>query len=282
MMGRITIASILLCTLWLTAYAGGGPEPDPGQIARAYVDARKASLAFPEIFANGQSHSDASLYAVQRQYVELLLKEEGLTVGGYKGGFIPKASVGGVLFAEGILKGTPTLKRSNFYNLLVEAEIAFQFCDTIEQPLADVAALQARTCNVFPAIELPDAALENLDDLLSDFSQLRQALVPTNMGVAKVLIGEAKNPQDLDLNRVDINVAHNGTKIGYREGASSTSDIWSRVLWVVNDFVIGRGYKIDAGHIIIPGALTGLHQGKPGQYNVDYGSLGAVEFRIEP
>jgi 2-keto-4-pentenoate hydratase len=278
---EFTAMMLFLCVLLPAVHAGGGPDIDPERVARAYLDARKAGLSFPEVFGNGEQHSDALLYEVQRKLVELQL-DEGLTIGGYKGGFIPKASIGGVLFAEGVLKGRPILKRTDFQNLLVEAEIAFQFCAAIKLPVADVAALKALTCNVYPAIELPDAAVRNLDGLLRDLPQLRRALIPTNMAVANVLLGEGKNPNSLDLDHLTIRATHNDVEIGNRDGSTSNDDIWSRVLWIVNEFVLARGYELSAEHIIIPGALTGLHQSTPGHYKVDYGALGEVEFRIEP
>lgn len=280
---KVHLASMLLFlgVLSSAVQAGGGPDLDPETVARTYLDARQSGLVFPDLFGNGQQFSDKMLYEVQRKFVELQL-DQGLSIGGYKGGFIPKASVGGVLFAEGLLKGSPTLQRSQFQNLVVEAEIAFQFCGPVGQAFEDVATLKAQTCNVYPAVELPDAAVDNLEELLSDFVQLRQALIPINMAVAKVLLGEGKNPRDIDLDHLDVSVFHDGTRIGYRDGVASDDDIWSRVLWVVNDYILRRGYKLGSDHIIIPGALTGLHPSNTGQYRVDYGSLGAVEFRISP
>ena len=75
-------------------------------------------------------------------------------------------------------------------------------------------------------------------------------------------------------------VLHDGEEIGSRPGATSSDDIWQRVLWTINEFVIPNGYEIRPEHVIIPGALTGLHPGKPGNYVIDYAGLGKIEFEV--
>ena len=130
---EFTAMMLFLCVLLPAVHAGGGPDIDPERVARAYLDARKAGLSFPEVFGNGEQHSDALLYEVQRKLVELQL-DEGLTIGGYKGGFIPKASIGGVLFAEGVLKGRPILKRTDFQNLLLRRKSHFNFAPLLNYP----------------------------------------------------------------------------------------------------------------------------------------------------
>ena len=101
------------------------------------------------------------------------------------------------------------------------------------------------------------------------------------MAVAKVLIGEPMEPDAIDLNRLDVSVSHDGSQIGFRDGETSSGDIWSRVLWTINEFVIAEGYALEPHHIIIPGALTGLHPGNLGAYDIDYGALGRIRFTVE-
>ena len=273
---------VLLASFCLTlAPVHASEEPDANYVAGLFHATRHARLPFPDILKINPDLSDEFLYIVQRKFVDKKISN-GAVIGGYKGGLIPKAPVGGVLFAHEILDGSPTLKRQNFYNLMVEAEIAFRPCGLIESPLANVEALQEAICEVYPAIELPDAAVENLADLLANIDHFRRLLIPTNMAVSHVLLGGGIKPSDVDLNSLNVRVAFDGGQIGYHEAARSTGDIWSRVLWVVNEFILSRGYVIGQEHIIIPGALTGIHPGEIGQYTVDYGALGQVNFQIQP
>lgn len=253
--------------------------PDAQYIAELFVDAQKASTYFPDIIKINPGLDESLLYDIQRRFVALQVKA-GSPIGGYKGGFIPKAPVGGVLFAQGILHGSPTIDRTNFQSLLVEAEIAFRLCQPLATPVADIATLKSITCGIYPAIELPDAAVADLAGLKQNFAHLRRLLIPTNMVVSHVLLGAGTKPGAIDLDRLDVKVELDGTQIGFRDGATSEDDIWARVLWVINDFVIANAYSITPDHVIIPGALTGLHPGNPGSYRVDYGALGTVEFTV--
>ena len=118
--------------------------------------------------------------------------------------------------------------------------------------------------------------------LRKNFPHLRKFLIATNVAVAHVLLGPARDPNTLDINKLTVRVTHNGEQIGYRDGAKAQGDLWEYVLWVVNDFVLKNGYTIEPDHIIIPGNLTGLHPGKPGDYRADFGELGAIDFKVIP
>lgn len=272
---------LILCVLTLlcTAIAHAGQRADPAYIAELLFTAHEHAQPFPDIVRINPALDDPQLYAIQHRFVALRLAA-GDSIGGYKGGFIPRAPLGGVLLASGRLTGAPVIERDGFQSLLVEAEIGFRLCTRRTLPFADVETLRAATCAVFPAIELPDAAFANLASLREDFTRLRRLLVATNVAASHVLTGPERAPAGLDLDRLDVRVVHDGNEIGVRPGATSDDDIWQRLLWTINEFVIANGYTVEPSHVIIPGALTGLHPGKPGHYAVDYGALGEVEFTL--
>jgi 2-keto-4-pentenoate hydratase len=252
--------TILLATLslsWQSLSANERLSAD--SMAEQYFAARSTLQTFPDLVGADEDFSDEFLY---------------------KGGLIPKLSVAGVLLAEGILQGSSTIERQDFRNLMVEAEIAFRMCKPVTEPLANVAALKLATCMVYPAIELPDAAVENLDELLKDIPRLRKALIPTNMLSANVLLGAGRNPAGIDLNSLPVRVSVDGKEIAYRSAEPPDGDIWARTLWVINDFILTNDYELTSKHIIIPGALTGIHPGNAGSYTIDYGALGEVSFLI--
>ncbi len=258
-----------------------GELPDTDYIASLLFDATSDRRVLPDIVRVNPALDDVALYAVQRRFIELHL-ERGRHIGGYKGGFIPQASIGAVLFGDGFLDGRPVLTRDTFHTLMVEAEIGFRLCEPRTQPFRSVAALRDAVCWVFPAIELPDAALADLARLRADPDHLRRILIATNMVASHVLVGPLRTSENLafDLNRIDVRVTRDGETLGRRDGATSTDDIWARVLWTIDEFALARGYTIEPHHVIIPGALTGLHAGEPGHYRVEYGALGNVEFEI--
>lgn len=272
---------LILCTLTLLCVATthAAQRADTTYIAELLYAAHARGQPFPDIVRINPALDDNELYTIGHRYVALRVAA-GDSIGGYKGGFIPRAPLGGVLFADGRLTGAPVIARDRFQSLLVEAEIGFQLCARRTTPFADVSALRAATCAVFPAIELPDAAYTDLASLREQFTHLRRLLIATNVAASHILTGTARNPAGIDLDRLDVRVVHDGNEIGARPGATSEDDIWQRLLWTINEFVIANAYTVEPSHVIIPGALTGLHAGKPGHYLVDYGALGAVEFDI--
>ena len=269
---------LLVCSLFSQSTVAAD-TPDAQYIAELFLAAQKSATHFPDVIRINPDLDESLLYDIQRRFVRLQV-ENGSTIGGYKGGFIPKSPTGGVLFVDGILRGSPTIERANFQGLLVEAEIAFRLCQPLSTPLANVTELKSLTCEIYPAIELPDAALPDLGQLRNNFAHLRRLLIPTNMAVSHVLLGAGMNPGDLDLDHLNVKLELDGEEFAYRDGATSTDDIWSRVLWVINEFVLPNSYTISPDHFIIPGSLTGLHPGKPGNYRIDYGALGTVEFKV--
>ncbi|MFT4582478.1 MAG: 2-keto-4-pentenoate hydratase [Gammaproteobacteria bacterium] len=272
-----TILLATLCLSWQSLSANEGLNAE--SMAEQYFVARSSLQTFPDLVGAGEDDSDEFLYSVQQELVSLQVRH-GASIGGYKGGLIPKLSVGGVLFADGILRGSSVIERQDYRNLMVEAEIAFRMCKPVREPIANVVALKSATCMVYPAIELPDAAIGNLDELLKDIPQLRKALIPTNMLSASVLLGAGKDPAEMDINSLPVRVSIDGTEIAHRDAEPPNGDIWARTLWVINEFILAQGYELTAEHIIIPGALTGIHPGNAGSYNIDFGALGEVTFRI--
>ncbi len=215
---------LMLCTLTLlcASITHAAERADAGYIAQLLFTAHERAQPFPDIVRINPELDEALLYDVQRRFVALRIAA-GDYIGGFKGGFIPRAPIGGVLFAGGHLTGTPVIERERFQSLLVEAEIGFRLCAAQTSPFADVAALRAATCAVFPAIELPDAAFEDLASLRADFAHLRRLLIPTNVAASHLLTGTERDPAGLDLDGLDVQVMHDGREIGASTGSAATA-----------------------------------------------------------
>lgn len=275
-------AATLLAGLALTATAhadSGTKAPDLDYLARLITEAADARHPFPELARINPALDMEALYGVQARYVQSRLGR-GERIGGFKGGFIPQHPIGGVLFADGLRERPAEVKRDEFHLLLVEAEIAFELCAPVRAPLPDVSAVKAVVCRLRPAVELPDAALHDLADLKQDLPRLARALVPNDIATRDVALGTAVDAGDIDLSQVAVTARHDGTLLGERKASPANEDLWEAVRWIVNEFALARGYAVEAGHIVMPGNLTGLHPGAPGEWRIDYGPLGAVSFRI--
>ena len=275
----VLLNSLLLMLVSSNAQAAGTEVPSPAMLAARLHAAASAQHVFPELAQEYPALDDAGLFAIQDVFVKDMVAD-GANIGGFKGGFIPVAPVGGVLFEDGFVDSPARLDSRDFVALLIEAEIGFEFCAPVTAPLADVAALRAKVCRLRPAVELPDAALADLEALKADLPRLRRALIPPNMATRKLLLGTPVPADTVDVNSVPVRTLRDGAVIGERKPGAPVPDLWESVRWIVNEHALARGYTIAAGHLIIPGNLTGLHAGTPGRYEVDYGPLGKVSVEV--
>lgn len=276
----LKIAAVLAAVLhWVTPVGAAPTAPDLDYMARLVIDAAAQRKPFPDFVRINPSLDMESLYGVQQRYVASRVAA-GERIGGYKGGFIPQLPIGGVLFAAGLKEQVREVRRGDFHSLLVEAEIAFEICAPVTAPLVDVAAVQAVVCRLRPAVELPDAAVPDLAALKQDLPHLARVLVPTDIATRDVALGAPVATEAVDLAAVRVLATHDGKMLGERAAGPTNLALWESVRWIVNEFALARGYRVEAGHLVMPGNLTGLHAGAPGHYRIDYGPLGSVEFDI--
>lgn len=255
------------------------PAPDADYMARLMREAAAARIDYPDLTRINPALDEETLYAVQSRYVAAQLAD-GARIGGYKGGLVPVAPVGAVLFAAGLREAPREVSRATFRRLLIEAEVAFEFCTAVTSPLVDVAAVQAAVCRLRPAIDLPDAALADLDTLKTDLPRLARALIPNNMLTREVALGAAVPAAGVDLADLHVRTHRDGSLLGERQPGPANAAMWESVRWIVNEFVLEHGYTVAPGQIVMAGNLTGLHAGDPGHYRIDYGALGLIEFEV--
>jgi 2-keto-4-pentenoate hydratase len=276
----LKIVAVLAAVLhWVTPVGAAPTAPDLDYMARLVIDAAAQRKPFPDFVRINPSLDMESLYGVQQRYVASRVAA-GERIGGYKGGFIPQLPIGGVLFAAGLQEQVREVRRGDFHSLLVEAEIAFEICAPVTAPLVDVAAVKAVVCRLRPAVELPDAAVPDLAALKQDLPHLARVLVPTDIATRDVALGAPVATEAVDLAAVRVLATHDGKMLGERAAGPANLALWESVRWIVNEFALARGYRVEAGHLVMPGNLTGLHAGAPGHYRIDYGPLGSVEFDI--
>lgn len=264
--------------VWLSG-AAWAASPDHDYMALLMMQAAQARAPYPDLVRINPTLTAADLYQVQQRFVAAQVAA-GARIAGYKGGLVPQAPIGGVLFAGGLHEALQTVSRRDYHSLLVEAEIAFEFCSAVSAPLPDVAAVKAAVCRLRPAVELPDAAIPDLGAIKGDLPRLAQALIPTNIATRDVALGAPRDAATHPLSALHIVATRDGEPLGERAAGSANDAMWESVRWIVNEFVLKRGYRLEAGQLVMPGNLTGLHAGTPGHYRIDYGALGVVEFDV--
>jgi len=281
--GRVkTVCAWLLCML-LSHTVSAAEVVDTDYAARIIWQAQQDGDWLPDIYRLNPQLEDSTLYAIQNAYVTRRLAS-GDVIGGYKGSFIPKASMGGVLFGgSAILRPDsdrpPVISPDDYKILVVEAEIGFKFCTPITKPLKDVAALKEAVCALMPVMEIADAAIADFGDIKGNLPHLRSTLISINAASTRTLVGE-ESPASLPLKQLGVSMSHDGVEIGSRD-PGNTADQWQNVLWLVNHYILQQGYTIEPGYFAITGNLTGIHVASEGIYRADFGALGVLELQVE-
>ncbi|MGR8949961.1 MAG: hypothetical protein ACU84Q_18110 [Gammaproteobacteria bacterium] len=272
-------SAISLCFLIAVSANTCAEEVDTAYFAKLLFEAKSSGNLLPDIYRINPGVDERTLYAIQKQYVAARLAA-GEEIGGFKGGFIPAASAGGVLFGgDKVLAGEPELSLENFRLLVVEAEVGFRFCKEITQTVASIEALKNHVCEIMPVVEIADGAIADFAEVKKNFKHLRSTLIAMNVASSHTLVGKA-HPVDTRLDMLPVSMHHNGEKIGERD-LNQAFKFWQNVLWIVNDFVLEQGYSVKPGQFIIAGNLTGIHAAKPGIYEAKFGPLGNLRFSVE-
>lgn len=268
----VFLAAVLLCSIATAA---------PGELAFQLIQAEFDHQPIPILTKTEPGLTNEGAYTVQKDYVAMKLAggdaiagyKGGLTAGGVQKRFGMSAPVTGVLFASGMLKGSPVLERKGFGALMLETEIAMELGTSVTETLPDIASLRRVIRSVGPAIEVPDLGFADMKALKAP------DLIAANVSARQYIIGAGVAPENFDLNQIRVVLYHNGTAINSGPGSDALGDQWNAALWLVNSMV-EQGYKIEKGSILLTGALGAMLPGKPGNYIADYGPFGRIEFEV--
>lgn len=156
----------------------------------------------------------------------------------------------------------------------VEPEIAFVLDKPLKGPGVNVAQVLAATRYVTPAFEI-------IDSRIKDWKIKFEDTVADNGSSARYVLGSEQRPVDeVDLRLIGVVLKQNGEDIANSSGAAALGNPAAAVAWLANalaDFGIG----LEAGEVILPGALTKSYDGKPGDtFSASYDGLGSVNVRF--
>ncbi|HWH82170.1 MAG TPA: 2-oxo-hepta-3-ene-1,7-dioic acid hydratase [Burkholderiaceae bacterium] len=163
----------------------------------------------------------------------------------------------------------------------VEVELAFILGRPLRGPGVTLVDVLAATERVSPAVEIIDARIEQFDretkvmrkvqDTISDFA--------ANAGI--VLGGRAVAPGEVDLRWVGALLVKNGSVEETGLAAGVLDHPGHGVAWLANK-IAPYGEQLNAGDVVLAGSFTRPVGAVAGDaFRVDYGPLGAIEFRFE-
>jgi 2-keto-4-pentenoate hydratase len=189
-------------------------------------------------------------------------------------GLNAKEPVYGRLFRSMLRENKGSIYLSDFVKPMLELEIAYIFGADVSYPVTPE-DLQAAVAKVAPAVELPDVLFKDLADL--DWKDL----IALDVAPRRVIIGEVMDPDEVDVNTIAVAAVHKGQIVA--EGVATNNmwdDQWDALLFLIEK-LHSRGYQIQAGDFVITGAMNSLTFIERGKYQVDYGELGTIKFKVK-
>lgn len=217
--------------------------------------------------------------AFQDAFVGALAAGDEDQVTGYKLGltgptrpFGAPEAIWGRLLGSMLVPEGQVIYRNDFVSPGIEVEVAFIFGEDVSYP-ATQDALRRSVAGVAPAVELPDAFFASMDKL----SWLD--LVAGNVGARYFIVGEHRPLGQLDVDALQTVARRDGKIIGETPASATMGGQWNALEFLVEK-LNERDLRIRAGDIVITGALGGMLPAEVGQYEIDYGELGRIEFEV--
>ncbi len=156
----------------------------------------------------------------------------------------------------------------------IEPEIAFVLDRDLKGPGVTSVQVLAATAFVLPALEIIDSRFESWKIKLSD-------TIADNASSARIVLGVSPRRVDqLDLRLVGMVMEKNGEVVQTGAGAAALGHPANAVAWLANavgDF----GVTLNAGEVIMPGALCGAADVAPGDtIRASFDGLGTASVRF--
>jgi 2-keto-4-pentenoate hydratase len=247
-------------------------------LARGFLAALRAGLFYDPPSASVDLEV-AHAYALQQAFNALRAAEE--PVAGYKAGVNSEAAqralgldgpVTGVLFASGGHRSGERMARSSFRNLVIETELGFRAARRIDRPLEGMDDLRSAIATVAPMFELADPGFGRVAIRGTD-------MIATNLACGGFVEGAGRPIGEVDINAVSLVLERDGVALHEARATDLGGDHWQALRWLI-DSVIARGLVIEAGQLLMTGALGPAQPATPGVYRADFGALGVVEATI--
>ena len=252
-------------------------------VAQRVADTLQAAYAGPPVAPPTSTFPDLTLdeaYAAQLLQIERRLAS-GRRVVGHKIGLTSAAMqelLGvdqpdyGHLLDDMVVADSLSIDR--FLQPRIEPEIGFVLGRDLQGPGVDEVAAAAAVEAAFPALEIVDSRIADWQIGLLD-------TIADNASSGAVVLGpERVALRDLDLPSVSVTMRRNGQDVGTGTGAAVMGNPLRALAWLANTLG-ARGIRLEAGHIILAGAMCAMVPVAAGdQVTAEFPGFGAVSVRF--
>ena len=226
-------------------------------------------------------------YAIQRAWLALRLAE-GRIVKGRKIGLTSRAMqqssqidepdfaplLDCMFFAEG------DIPFDRFIAPRVEVELAFVLARPLRGPGVRLEDVLAATESVTPAVEIIDARIEQFDRDTKAPRKVFDTIADFAANAGNVTGGTPVRPDAVDLRWVGAILHKNGIVEETGLAAGVLGHPANGVAWLANK-IAPYGESLAAGDVVLAGSFTRPTTAQAGDaFSVDYGPLGAIDFRF--
>lgn len=221
-------------------------------------------------------------YAIQLATIDALV-EDGRFIRGHKVGLtsvamqrllkVDEPDYGHLLDTFFFLEHQP-IPAGQFLQPRIEPEIAFVLRDTLSGPGITVADAIRAVDFVLPSLEIVDSRIRDWKIGLYD-------TIADNASSGAVVLGSTPTPlSDVDLRRCGGVMHKNGEVVGTGAGGAVLGSPINALVWLAN--TLGkRGISLEAGHVILPGAICAMVPVAAGDtITATFAGLGSVTARF--
>ena len=258
---------------------------DAGKIAEMLMREHADGMAYQPFAAVSGIASADDAYAVQREYVRLLIQSRGTQAAGYKIGLTtPRmqamcgidSPVAGVVLQDRVHASGARISTSAYGRAGLEFEIAVRLGKDLVaggQPpsVADVAASVDGAC---PAIEI-------IDDRRADYRKLDAfSLIADNAWNGGIVLGEF-TPSFPDLAAAEALVSEDGKIVDRGFGRDVLGHPFHSVAWLAVHLA-AQGSRLRAGDIVMTGSVvTTKFPDHAATYHYELTGCGAVDLSVD-
>ena len=184
----------------------------------------------------------------------------------------------GVLLDDMVFPEGSEIPAPRFIVPRVEVELAFLLERDLQGPNCTVFDVLSATSYVFPAIEIIDARIQQLDPETGATRKVFDTISDNAANAGIVLGGRTVRPFDVDLRWVGALLYKNGVIEETGVAAGVLNHPANGVAWLANRYA-PHGRKLLAGQVILAGSFTRPVEAAAGDvFHADYGPLGGVAF----
>ncbi|MFI8951034.1 2-keto-4-pentenoate hydratase [Streptomyces sp. NPDC053750] len=151
----------------------------------------------------------------------------------------------------------------------VEVEVGFVLGDDLPGENCTPADVLAATERVVPALELIDSRIRDWRIAIAD-------TIADNASSAGYVIGEGRDPRELDLRAIDARLTRDGEPLAEGRSDAVLGDPAVSVAWLART-VARFGVPLRKGHVVLPGSCTRAVDVTAGQtFTAEFTGLGSV------